>query len=129
MRQATLKTFRSENLDVSWTDLRQRIKDELKEGSKEEIFQKSWDKICEIAAELLDIILEETSPIHKIPKYWRKLLRVFGIKKSDTSPGATDLMQRLLEKLRKENDLFKELDRTYREAMSELDRISKPTTK
>lgn len=42
MRRATLQDLRNEYLDHTWTELRERLRHEVKESSVDQIIQKSW---------------------------------------------------------------------------------------
>lgn len=130
MRYATMSRFRREHLSVSWSELRKRLKRELAEASKAELFQKSWEVICEIGEELLDITLDETIPVKKIPRYWARFRKIVGRRDPDTTPGGTEIMNKLLEQLRREHMLFEKLEATCDEAMDALDQIDRdPSTR
>jgi hypothetical protein len=79
-----------------------------------------------LAAEIAEVVIEEVSPLHKIPKYMKKLMEIVGVKKADTEPGGTDDMLTLLGQLKKENQLFHELDEAYRKSMDEIGRLTNP---
>jgi hypothetical protein len=126
MRQATLRKFCREKLDVGWSDISDRVARQLREEAKDDLIQNSWDLALQLAAEIAEVVIEEVSPLHKIPKYMKKLMEIVGVKKANTEPGGTDDMLTLLGQLRKENQLFHELDKAYRKSMDEIGGFTNP---
>lgn len=124
MRHATYNSFKNEKLDVRWSDLSDRIVTQLKEESKDQLIQKSWDIVLDLTAEIGEIVIEEVSPLHKIPKYLKRVAKIVGTRTADTKAGGTDDMMKLLTQLRKESDLLKDLNLAYKEAMDDMGRPS-----
>jgi hypothetical protein len=125
MRHATLLKFRREKLDVGWSDIGSRAAEQLKEQTKDELIQRSWDLTLEVLAEIAGEVISDLSPLHKVPKYVKILAKIVGVKKADTKPGGTDDMLMLLGELRKESTLISGINDAYEHAMDEIDRLAK----
>ena len=115
MRQATLRKFRRENLQITLPELRRRVEEQLKEASKDELLEKAVSTMYELLEKFIKIVAQETIFVKVVllfVKLWQSIRR-----KVDTKPGGLDLMESLLQVLRDQNAVFVELEQRYAESM------------
>jgi hypothetical protein len=125
-RQVTTRTFAVTHVrPSSWREVVSQVAELVVDDLWDDAIKEAWKAVVERTAELLTLTVGPESPVWWGPKVLKALPKIFKRREIDTSPGATDLMLRLVEKLRAENALFDEIDRAYKLALDELERLSR----
>ncbi|MGH8568871.1 MAG: hypothetical protein ACREXU_12885 [Gammaproteobacteria bacterium] len=115
--RSTILEFTAEALDVRWDDVVSRIRRELANSTKSELFDQSYDLLKEQLMQLAKDISEEY--LDGLRKYWRLARRLIG-KKNIPTFGKTDVMQRLLHELREQERTIAQLESAYNSAFQVL---------
>lgn len=129
MRHATLTNFKAKNFELSHREVLNRIISIVKNDTKREILEQTWDKIRELTEALVEITIEE-EPLGRAIAHAEQVAKVFKGKNPNMSAenNGTEVMNRLLKTLRKEKALFEELEKSCQEVIDDIDLIGKSTT-
>lgn len=111
IRQATLKAFKEEHVEISIVQLAKRVRDEIDRGTKSAMFDGAWKVLAEVSSELLEEFANLIVPSSRIRKILTTLQKLFQLTSPKTAPGATDVMQGLLPLLTKQQLLLGHLDK------------------
>lgn len=130
MRKATLRQFRKEKVQVSWTYWREQLAKEVKDAAKKELAKGAWKGVVAAVAALTTL---PTVGIYGPPLFtlgwllWKlggvfpgQEIRGYG-KRSDQ-----DELDDLLIALRSENEIFEELKKVFAIAVDELEKTRSP---
>ena len=120
-RHDLLRRFRRDHIDYSWAELRKRLAENLRDLAEEEALKRAWEVLLASAQEVFEIVLDE-GWIRRGPRLVRRLKKVFKVGENELPPDKTDLMQRFLGQLRRENECLQELDLAFEEAVAEARR-------
>jgi hypothetical protein len=122
-RHSTLRTFRRENLELTFEELRRRITEQINEASKDEVLEALIDAFRILIEKSLKVVFEETI----FGKVVMLLYKIIGAIRGriNTAPGAQDIMEKLLSVLRNQNEGLKDLKGQYDSAMAQLSELTK----
>ena len=123
-RTLTLSVFKQEHFGVAPGDLFKAVKKGNYLAAGNAALDLAMNKARDVAIELGQILLEEND-IYRYGEILVRLKKALETKKPDTSPGGTELLNRLVSQMRSENRLIASLEDAYEKAMAEMDRISK----
>jgi hypothetical protein len=121
LRTVTLRAFKSRNLGVSFEDIIERLRGELKDYAKSEGRDEAVKIILEKMHEILGIVVEQ-APVIRILKIAEKIGKILGPK--EVKPDSTNELNRLIDLMNKENALYHSLDTAYQHLMDELDKVN-----
>ncbi len=115
--RCTLLEFGSEALDVRWDEVASRIRRELAESTRTELFDESFEFLTEQLTQLAADISEEY--LDGFRRYWRMARRLIG-KNNIPTFGKTDVTQRLLHELRQQERAIADLYSAYETTLQAL---------